>query len=235
MSGRPVIGLPTYTAEARWGPWAASAALLPQSYLDALVQVGAVPLMLPPVPDSADRAVAALDGLVLTGGPDVDPAHYAEVPHPTTDPPSARDDWEFGLLDAALRRNLPTLAVCRGIELINVAFGGSLIQHLPEQVGHDGHRPRPGVFGARPVRVQPGTELGDIVDANLTVPCHHHQAVKRIGGHLVRAAWDADDGTVEALEAPGFRFLVGIQWHPEQDDDRRLFAALVQAAAKEMA
>jgi putative glutamine amidotransferase len=179
---------------------------------------------------AAAGAIRAVDGLVLSGGADIDPARYGEPPHPRTATSPGRDAWELALLHAALAAGRPVLAICRGMQLLNVACGGTLHQHLPETVGHDGHCPQPGTFGRTEVRIAPAGRLTGILGARLTVSCHHHQAIHRLGTGLVPTGW-ATDGTIEAIEHPGHSFVLGVQWHPEEDTaDRRLFAALVHAA-----
>jgi gamma-glutamyl-gamma-aminobutyrate hydrolase PuuD len=238
---RPRIGMTTYLEDARWGVWERPAALVPQVYLDAVDAAGGIPLLLPPreagpgapVELEARDTVEVLDGLLVIGGADVDPAGYGEQPHPTTSSRPRRDAHEVALLRAARRRGLPVLGVCRGAQLMNVMLGGTLQQHLPEQVGHDRHRPGPGEFGACPVRIEPGTRLHDILGAEVKVPCYHHQALGRLADGL-RATATADDGTVEAVETAQperEEWFVGVQWHPEEDPgDLRLFEAHVEAA-----
>ena len=237
---RPLIGISTYNDLAQWRDWNSPAALIPQTYVDAVRRSGGRPVLLPVGGDSAEAAatVADLDGLIVSGGGDVDPARYGARAHPETGAPnSERDGWELALLDAALTAGVPLLAICRGIQLLNVVRGGTLHQHLPQVVGNEEHSGPDCGFGRHLVRV--GTEgmLGRLLSAGddqtwLDAPTHHHQAVDRIGAGLVATAWAAD-GTVEALEvADGLAaFAVGVQWHPEEGDDPRLFAALVDAAA----
>ncbi|QMU76334.1 gamma-glutamyl-gamma-aminobutyrate hydrolase family protein [Streptacidiphilus sp. PB12-B1b] len=229
---RPLIGVSTYFAEASWSVWQQqSAVLLPVQYPRLVQESGGIAALLPPDdPAVADEAVARLDALVISGGPDVDPARYGEQPGPHTDhPPTARDAWELALLTAALRRGLPLLGICRGMQLLNVALGGDLTQHLPDLVGHDGHSPSYGAYASHPVTPTPGTRLAGVLgEAALDVPTYHHQAVRRLGDGLVPCA-RALDGTTEAVELPG-GFALGVQWHPEQGTDLRLTRALVQAA-----
>lgn len=178
----------------------------------------------------APDALRTIDALILSGGADVDPVRYGEPLQPRTVISIERDAWEFALLHAALDRGLPVLAICRGMQLLNVAHGGTLLQHLPDAVGHDRHLPRPGTFGRTSVRTAPGSRLASILGTEVQVSCHHHQALHRLGEGLTPSAW-ATDGTVEAIEHGGHPFVLGVQWHPEQDQqDRRLFEALVQAA-----
>lgn len=232
----PLVGLTSYLEQATQGVWNYRAALLPEVYLLAVRDAGGIPVLLPPQPASnVARVLDALDALVLTGGADVDPALYGAERHPRTqDPRHDRDAWEQALLAGALQRDLPFLAICRGAQLLNVALGGSLHQHLPEVVGSEKYQPAPAVFGSVDVTVEPGSRLrsllGDVGD-RLTVQAYHHQAVDRVAEPLVVSA-RSDDGVVEALELPTARFGMAVQWHPEEDAaDRRLFRGLVDAAA----
>jgi putative glutamine amidotransferase len=229
---RPLIGISTYRQQAQWGVWQRPAALLPVGYVDGVADAGGVPVLLPPVEFGATEAVAALDGLILSGGADLDPSGYGAAPHRSTDKPQRlRDAWDLALLRAALERDLPVLAICRGMQVLNVAAGGTLYQHLPEAIGHDGHRRQLGRFDSRAVRVQSGSRLQAILGETATVACSHHQGVDRIGDGLVPVAWDAEDGTVEAIELADRDFVVAVQWHPEEGGQERLFGALVAAAA----
>lgn len=230
MASRPVIGITAYAQPARWGVWSLPAALVPLDYVEAVQRAGGRALVVPPSEEAVDETLDALDGVVFSGGADLDPAHYGAEAHPQTDPPQAhRDGAELALLRAALERDLPVLAICRGFQLLNVVRGGNLIQHLPERVGSDDHKRVPGEFSHHPVEVEEGTRLGAILGARTTVASHHHQAVERLGAGLVETAW-ADDGTLEGLEDPALRFAVGVQWHPEAGEDQRLFDALVVEA-----
>jgi len=234
----PVIGLSCYAEPARWAAWQAPAALLPANYLDQVTEAGGIPVLLPPVPGIA-AALARLDGLILTGGGDLDPASYGAQRHPRTSRVSPeRDQAELELLADALAAGLPVLGICRGLQLLNVARGGTLCQHLPEGTGH---APTPGTFGRHPVRLAAGSLLTSILSpgdgatgAELTVPTAHHQAIDQLGDGLTATAWSAD-GVIEAVElAPGpgrHRFTLAVQWHPEADDDPRLISALVAVAA----
>jgi gamma-glutamyl-gamma-aminobutyrate hydrolase PuuD len=228
----PRIGLPTYVEHATWGPWDRSAALLPAAYVDCVVRAGGLPVLLAPVdlPGAAEAAVEALDGLLLTGGADLDPGVYGAERDPETKGLRPdRDRWDQALLAAALARDLPVLAVCRGLQVLDVALGGTLHQHVPDVVGHEGHRPVPGTYGTTHVTLEPGSLVATALGEELDVPCHHHQAVDRVADALT-AVGRADDGLVEAVEMPGRSFVVGVQWHPEDSDDQRLFEALVAAA-----
>lgn len=227
---RPFIGITTYAQDARWGVWHLPAALIPLDYVDAVERAGGRALLIPPSEDGVEETLSVLDGVVFSGGADVDPGMYGADAHPETDVPQARRDaGELALLQAALERDLPTLAICRGFQLLNVARGGDLIQHLPEEVGNDVHKQVPGEFAVHPVEVREGSRLGSIVGATPEVTSHHHQALGRLGDGLVESAWAAD-GTLEAVEDPSRRFLVGVQWHPEASEDAALFEALVEQA-----
>ena len=232
----PLVGVTTYRQDATWGPWERPAAVLPVSYVDCVAGAGGRPLLLPPSEGpggdeaSVGDVVSILDALVLVGGGDVDPARYGAIPDPATSGVShRRDDSELELLGAALAADLPVLAICRGMQLLNVHLGGSLLQHLPDVVGHSGHRPAAGCFGPTVVVVEPGSLLSKIVDESVTVQCSHHQAVDRLGVGLAATAW-APDGVVEAVELSSAPFVVGVEWHPEEDSDQRLFEALIGAA-----
>jgi putative glutamine amidotransferase len=227
---RPVIGITTYAQEASWGVWKLPAALIPLDYVDAVERAGGRPVLVPPSEEGVDETLEALDGIVFSGGADVDPAAYGADPHPETDAPQARRDaGELALLRAALERDLPTLAICRGVQLLNVARGGDLVQHLPEALGHDDHKQLPGTFAEHAVEVKEGTRLGAMIGPRSDVTSHHHQGLGRVGDGLVEAAW-AKDGTLEGVEDPSRRFAVGVQWHPEAGEDDALFEHLVAEA-----
>ena len=232
MSGRPIIGITSYAQPARWGSWELPAALVPLYYVDSVDRAGGRALVVPPSEHAIDETLDVLDGLVFSGGIDIDPTRYGAERHPTTDPAQAhRDAGELALLSAALDRDLPTLAICRGFQLLNVLRGGDLLQHLPEAVGHEGHRETLGVFSEHPVDVKEGTRLAAILGArHESVRSSHHQGVGRLGEGLIETAW-AEDGSLEGIEDPSKTFAVGVLWHPEmEDDDKRLFAALVDEA-----
>jgi putative glutamine amidotransferase len=226
---RPLIGISTYREQARWGFWDVPAILLPAAYADAVATAGGEPVLLPTGSVTAD-VVARLDGLVLAGGADVDPARYGEEPgeHTTVTRPD-RDASEVAVLQAALDRDLPLLAICRGMQLLNVVLGGTLLQHLPDVPGTEPHQLGLGLYAERKVRTAPGTALDALIGPTATVNCHHHQALDRIASALTPSAW-ADDGVVEGVEADGRRFCLAVQWHPETSEDRRLFSGLVASA-----
>jgi putative glutamine amidotransferase len=233
---RPLIGITAYSEQARWGSWEAAAILLPRRYADRVAQAGAIPVLLPPVP-GIEEALERLDALVLSGGGDIDPATYgAERAPQTAAVRGERDTAELALLTKAMSLGLPVLGICRGMQLINVARGGSLHQHLPDVVGHHEHRPAPGSFGTHDVTVTAGTRLAGIVGGagqlQVAVPTHHHQGIDALGEGLLATA-RAADGTVEAIEldAREHPFVLAVQWHPEAGRDLSLFRALTAAAA----
>jgi putative glutamine amidotransferase len=226
---RPVIGLTTYAEEARFGINDTFAAVLPLSYVHAVhVSGGRAVLVTPDDPDV--DVLDGLDGIMFTGGSDVDPACYGELPHPTTSVKPERDAAELMLMRAALAADLPLLGICRGMQLMCVAYGGRLHQHLPDVLGHHNHRPVSGPkFGEHSLRTTPGSRarmiLGDVVVVN----SFHHQGCKDPGG-LIPTGWCPEDNLVEIVEDPMKTFTIGVQWHPEDTTDFRLFEALVEAA-----
>ena len=227
---RPLLGITTYVVPAVWGHWRLEAALLPWMYVTAVERAGARAVLVPPSLDGTEELLDALDGLVLSGGSDLDPGLYGQEPHPeTVEVVPERDVAELELLRAALARDLPVLAICRGSQVLNVALGGDLVQHLPEVIGHDEHKEVPGVFSRHEVEVDPATRLGAVLGATAPVMSHHHQGFGRLGEGL-RVAAHATDGTIEAVELPGRRFALGVLWHPEAGDDAALFEALVAEA-----
>ncbi|MFE7841195.1 gamma-glutamyl-gamma-aminobutyrate hydrolase family protein [Streptomyces sp. NPDC057474] len=224
---RPLIGVSTYLESgARWGVWELEAALLPVGYPRLVQAAGGVAAMLPPDdPSYAAGAVARLDGLVIAGGPDVDPALYGAERSPRCGPSAPeRDAWELALIRAALDSGTPLLGICRGMQLLNVALGGTLIQHL------DDHVVEVGVFGRHPVKPVPGTRYAGITAEETDVPTYHHQAVDRLGAGLLASAY-ASDGTIEAIELPDSAWVLGVQWHPEMGEDVRVMRALTHAAS----
>jgi len=228
---RPLIGITTYVEPASWGHWQLDAALIPYDYVRGVERAGGRPLLVPPSTDAIDETLDALDGLVLSGGADVDPETYgAEAHAETSGTRPDRDAGELALLQAALARDMPVLAVCRGFQILNVVRGGDLEQHLPDAVGHEQHRAVKGAFSEHGVRIESDSRLGGLLGGeHAPVMSHHHQGVGRVGEGLREVAW-AEDGTIEGLEDPGRRFALGVLWHPEAGDDGRLFEALVAEA-----
>ncbi|MEV0899044.1 gamma-glutamyl-gamma-aminobutyrate hydrolase family protein [Actinoplanes sp. NPDC049802] len=228
---RPIIGITSYVVPATWGVWVdLESALVPHDYVEAVRLAGGRAVLLPPDdrdPDVLDR----LDGLILSGGPDVQPVRYGRRAHPETVTHPDRDAGELTLLRAALDRDLPLLGVCRGMQLLTVAAGGTLHQHLPDVLGHEKHRPGPGVYGSQSAEFAVGSRIAELMGDDLTINCFHHQGVADPGS-LTVTGWAAD-GLPEAVEDPDRRFVLGVQWHPEVGRDRRLFGALVTAATKE--
>ncbi len=233
MGARPLIGITSYAQPARWGAWELPAAFVPLFYVESVERAGGRALLVPPSTDGIEETLDALDGVVLSGGSDSDPAAYGADRHPATDPAQAhRDAGELALLSRALERDIPTLAICRGFQLLNVLRGGDLLQHLPETVGHEGHRETLGVFSEHPVEVKGGSRLAAIIgERHDAVQSSHHQGVGRVGEGLVETAWAAD-GSLEGLEDPDRRFAVAVLWHPEMEEDKRLFEALVEEARR---
>ena len=234
MARRPIVGITSYAQPAKWGAWELPAALVPWKYVESVERAGGRPLLVPPSAEGVEETLDALDGLIFSGGIDIDPAAYGAERHPSTDPAQAhRDAGELALLEAALARDLPTLAICRGFQLLNILRGGDLVQHLPETVGHSGHREVLGAFSEHAVDVKDGTRLASILGPrHPAVKSSHHQGVGKVGDGLVETAW-AEDGSLEGLEDPEKQFAVAVLWHPEmEDDDKRLFEELVAEAAR---
>jgi putative glutamine amidotransferase len=233
---RPIIGLTTYLQQAQTGVWDVKASFLPAIYVEGVTLAGGIATLLPPQPVDeaiADRVLDGLDGLVITGGRDVDPSAYGQPAHPTTDEPARdRDAWEFALLRRALARRLPVLGICRGAQVLNVALGGTLHQHLPDVIGHTRHQAGNAVFTTSTIHTVPGTKVNALVGPDTHAQCYHHQAIETLGSGLIVSAQDGADGVIEAVELPGPDFVVAVQWHPEERlDDLRLFGGIVAAAA----
>ncbi|MET0133916.1 MAG: gamma-glutamyl-gamma-aminobutyrate hydrolase family protein [Kibdelosporangium sp.] len=227
----PLIGVTTYLEQTTRGVWNSMTAVLVRGYLDCVVLAGGMPVLLPPVGRWLPEHLSRLDGLVLAGGADLDPSRYGQPPHHQTGTIQLeRDASEFGLFHLALEADLPVLAICRGMQLVNIALGGTLHQHIPDVTGSASHNPKPGVFGTNEIKMTPGSMLAGLIGDHMTVQCHHHQAIDQLGSGLVASGW-AQDGIAEAVELPEAGFVVGVQWHPEEDTmDVRLFEGLVQAA-----
>ncbi|TDC72068.1 gamma-glutamyl-gamma-aminobutyrate hydrolase family protein [Actinomadura sp. GC306] len=231
---RLVIGICARTAPVTLQGGEMTVSLAFQPHVERLAAAGCTPVLVPPLPGTG-HVLDRLDGLLVPGGPDVDPSLYGGGPHPMTrgaDP--AVDAAELALVDRALGAGLPVLAICRGMQLLNVLRGGTLHQHLPEVTGNDGHCPETGAFGLgrHRLELEPGSRIAGILGAGpAEIVCHHHQAIDRIGTGLVPTAW-APDGVIEAVEVAGRAFAVGVQWEAGHTEDDRLYRALADAAAR---
>ena len=227
---RPVVGITSYVEQARWGVWDVPASVLPFRYVERIEAAGGTAVVLPPAAAADAEVLERLDAVVFAGGADLDPGLYGEEPHPeTTGLRPERDAAEVPLMKAALDRDLPLLGICRGMQVLSVVRGGSLVQHLPDAVGHERHRPSPGVYGMHDVRLEPGSLAHRLLGDHVSVPSYHHQGLAS-PGDLSVSGW-ADDESPEVVEDPSLRFALGVLWHPEAGDDLRLFEALVAAAS----
>lgn len=227
---RPLIGITTYREQTRFGAWNSSADVLHATYARSVEAAGGVAVLLPPQNLGAVEVMDRVDGLIVAGGADVDPARYGATADPRNQTPRPdRDAWEWALLDAADAAGRPVLGICRGLQLMTVRAGGTLEQHLPDVVGHSEHSPAPGAFGWTPIRTEPGSLVRRLVGEETQVNCAHHQAAARHPGFEVSAR--AADGTIEAIEDPERPFWLAVQWHPEYGDDYGLFRGLVAVAA----
>jgi putative glutamine amidotransferase len=225
-----MIGITTYVTPAKWSSWDQEAALVPQDYVRAVEAAGGRPLLVPPNDDGVEETLDVLDGIIFSGGSDLDPEFYGQEAHPeTVGVLPARDRAELALLEAALERDMPVLAICRGSQVLNVALGGDLVQHLPEVVGDEKHKHTPGTFADHDVTVEEGTTLARLLGGQVPVKSHHHQGFGRVAEGLQVSA-HAEDGTIEAVEDPKRRFALGVLWHPEAGEDARLFEELVRQA-----
>ncbi|GAA3301943.1 gamma-glutamyl-gamma-aminobutyrate hydrolase family protein [Glutamicibacter nicotianae] len=229
---RPRIGLTTYWQEAKWGVWESTAAIVPGKYIKSVIAAGGTPMLLPPV--ATDTSVLdVLDGLIVIGGVDVDPANYGQQPHPRTAAQPERDLHDMALAAAALERAVPLFAICRGAQVLNVQQGGTLNQHLPDLLPDSAgkYQPAPGVFGMVEFTTVHGSLAEQILGNQASAPCYHHQSLQEVAEGLAVTA-RANDGTVEIVEmpqAPGW--VLGTQFHPEENlDDIRLMQAFVQAS-----
>ena len=230
---KPIVGITTYAEPSvRWGAWELPTALVPLDYVASVERAGGRPLLVPPSLEGIDETLDAVDALIFSGGSDLDPDLYGQAAHPeTNDVVRTRDDAELALLRGALDRDLPVLAICRGSQVLNVALGGDLVQHLPDVVGDGSHKHTPGVFADHEVELEAGSRLGGLLGERAPVKSHHHQGFGRVGDGL-RVSAHAEDGTVEALEATDRRFAVGVLWHPEVGEDLALFRELVAEACR---
>ena len=225
-----MIGITTYVTRAQWSYWDEEAVLVPAAYVQALERAGGRPVLIPPSEHGIEETLDAVDGLIFSGGSDLDPDLYDQEPHDETfGVVPERDRAELALLEAAFARDLPVLAVCRGSQVLNVARGGDLVQHLPDLVGDEKHKHTPGTFADHDITLQPGTRLASLLGDHAPVKSHHHQGFGRVGDGL-RVAAHAEDGTIEAVEDPSRRFALGVLWHPEAGEDLKLFEELVDAA-----
>lgn len=229
-----LIGLSTYMEQTVMGLWDRPAAVLPRVYTDCVIGAGGAVVGLPPQPphpDAIERVLDGIDGLILTGGKDVDAELYGERAHPENDTPRPdRDAWELALVRAAIARDLPLLGICRGLQVLNVALGGTLVQHLPDVIGSNRYSYGNATFADNPVITVPGTRIGGMLGDSLTVKSYHHQAINHLAEGLTVSA-RGDDGIIQAVDIDGMSFGVAVQWHPEETpDDLRLFAALIEAA-----
>ena len=232
---RPIIGLTTYREQARWGVWDTLADVQSTRYSDAVVASGGAVVLIPPVASGITDVLRVLDGLLVSGGADLDPAAYDAPAHMAAGPfRPDRDNAELTLVREAVRGRLPVLGVCRGMQVLNVALEGSLMQHLPDTQGLLPHQEAPGVFSTRTVTFDGDSWLGRLLGRTAQTACHHHQAVERLGNGL-RVVGVADDGTIEAIEAVDGSPVLGVQWHPEQLADRRIFEGFVALAAEHAA
>jgi putative glutamine amidotransferase len=226
---RPVVGITSYVEQARWGVWDVPAVVLPFRYVEQVEAAGATAVVLPPAATSDAEVLDRLDAVVFAGGADLDPALYDQPAHErTTGLRPDRDAAEVPLMRAALDRDLPLLGICRGMQVLSVVSGGALEQHLPDVVGHEGHRPEPGIYGSHGVRLAPGSLAHRLLGDEVSVPSYHHQGLASAGS-LTVTGW-ADDESPEVVEDTTRRFALGVLWHPEAGDDARLFEALVGAA-----
>ena len=234
---RPTVGICAAIEQARWGPWDQDAMLAPRTYVDVVGEAGGLPILLPPEPTttgSPGELVDRIDALLLAGGADLDPASYGGDAHPEivrTRP--ERDRFEMALARESVERDVPVLGICRGMQLLNVALGGTLVQHLPDELGDERHEPTPGRFAEHSVRLEPGSLAARAASAELlTVKTHHHQGVAELGDGLVATGWAQEDDLIEAIEVPDRDFALGVLWHPEEDPGNGVVPALVDSAER---
>jgi len=230
------VGICAAIERVRRGPWNELVTMVQRTYVAAVQRAGGLALLLPPdyaVGAAPDRLLDRIDALLLAGGSDVDPASYGAERHPETGVTwPERDRFEIALTNGALERRMPVLGVCRGMEILNVALGGTLVQHLPDLLGTDDHRRTPGVFGEHEVRLAPGSLAARMAGGDtVTVKSHHHQGIGELGRDLTATGWSVGDDLVEAVElSDDGGFVLGVLWHPEEDGHSRVIEALVEAA-----
>ncbi|MEJ7789022.1 MAG: gamma-glutamyl-gamma-aminobutyrate hydrolase family protein [Thermoleophilaceae bacterium] len=230
-----VVGILSAVEKVRWGAWEETVVMVPRSYARSVQDAGALAVLLPPddvVAEAPDAMLDRLDAIVLAGGSDVDPTSYGARPHPETKGTwPERDRFELGVVHRALEREIPVLGICRGMQMLNVAAGGTIAQHLPDVLGHSDHRHTPGTYGDHSVRLEPGSLAEEAAGAErLAVKSHHHQGADELGEGVVATGWSETDGVIEAIELPACRFALGVLWHPEEDIQSRVVGSLVQAA-----
>lgn len=231
---RPVIGITSYLEPVDRAPWRGQLSVtLPATYAEKVIAAGGLPVVIPPMPDAdaawARQVLGVLDGLIISGGADVEASRYGATSDGSAQQARPdRDGSELALAVVSAEIDLPTLGICRGMQIMAVQAGGTLIQHLPDVVGHEEHCPSPGVWSTHRVITEPGTVLADLLGPQVSCPTYHHQGVATAPGYDVVAR--AEDGVIEGLHDPAARWRLGVQWHPEQGEDLRLFEALVAAA-----
>ncbi|MEO8850921.1 MAG: gamma-glutamyl-gamma-aminobutyrate hydrolase family protein [Allobranchiibius sp.] len=231
---RPAIGITSYLEPVDRAPWRGQLSVtLPATYAEKVIAAGGLPMVIPPMPgadaDWARQVLGRLDGLIISGGADVESARYGAAPDASSQEARPdRDGSELALAAASREIDLPTLGICRGMQIMAVEAGGTLIQHLPDVVGHEGHCPSPGMWSNHEVVTEPGTLLAQLLGPQVSCPTYHHQGVATAPGYEIVAR--AEDGVIEGLHDHSARWRLGVQWHPEQGEDLRLFEALVAAA-----